>query len=328
MMEIFNILKSTWPGSAELIYSPAGNRQIKNGQEHLYGEPTKSMHFNHVHWAMQAFSDAYRQAIASGGDAGGGFSLDPLNAVRGLLNNITPGPIGDLLKGVAGKMVDNIINFAKDKASSLINPLSWLGGDSSDGGGIAGTGVPSAVSSSGLTGVKAAVQAVANTYGWGSGKQWDALSYIIQHESNWNPLAKNPRSTAFGLFQLLKGNRDRPGGGGNSTDATIQSMAGTAYIAGRYGDAIKAQQFWASHHWYDQGGLASGVGLMQKATIKPERVLNPRQTAAFEEWMRGSHQTQSPLVGSMTFNGSATDTRESLDEAMFRLRRIRRGAFA
>lgn len=33
---------------------------------------------------------------------------------------------------------------------------------------------------------------------------------------------------------------------------------------------------------FDSGGVASGVGLMPKATIKPERVLSPSQTTAFE----------------------------------------------
>lgn len=33
---------------------------------------------------------------------------------------------------------------------------------------------------------------------------------------------------------------------------------------------------------FDEGGVASGVGLMPKATVRPERVLSPSQTASFE----------------------------------------------
>ncbi|ADX31947.1 tail length tape measure protein [Tsukamurella phage TPA2] len=33
---------------------------------------------------------------------------------------------------------------------------------------------------------------------------------------------------------------------------------------------------------FDQGGIANGVGMMPKATIKPERVLSPRQTESFD----------------------------------------------
>lgn len=35
--------------------------------------------------------------------------------------------------------------------------------------------------------------------------------------------------------------------------------------------------------YFDQGGIASGMGLMNKAVISPERVLSPRQTQAFEQ---------------------------------------------
>ena len=38
--------------------------------------------------------------------------------------------------------------------------------------------------------------------------------------------------------------------------------------------------------FFDEGGIASGVGFMPKNTIQPERVLSPRQTAAFENAMR------------------------------------------
>lgn len=34
---------------------------------------------------------------------------------------------------------------------------------------------------------------------------------------------------------------------------------------------------------FDEGGLASGIGMLPKATIQPERVLSPQQTASFEQ---------------------------------------------
>jgi tape measure domain-containing protein len=51
-MDVFNWLKASFPGSSELIYSPAGSRQLQNGREHYWPEPVRSAHFNHVHWAM------------------------------------------------------------------------------------------------------------------------------------------------------------------------------------------------------------------------------------------------------------------------------------
>jgi hypothetical protein len=52
-MTIFNWLAQNYPNSRELIYSPAGGRQIWNGQPHYYSEPTRSDHFDHIHWAMR-----------------------------------------------------------------------------------------------------------------------------------------------------------------------------------------------------------------------------------------------------------------------------------
>lgn len=35
-------------------------------------------------------------------------------------------------------------------------------------------------------------------------REWECLDRLIQRESRWNPRAKNPESSARGLFQLLR----------------------------------------------------------------------------------------------------------------------------
>lgn len=52
-MAIFNWLASNYPGSRELIFSPAGGRQRWNGAPHMYSEPTRGDHWDHIHWAMK-----------------------------------------------------------------------------------------------------------------------------------------------------------------------------------------------------------------------------------------------------------------------------------
>lgn len=52
MTRIFQTLKAAYPGSYELIYSPMGAQQLYKGRSHLYPEPTKGDHYNHVHWAL------------------------------------------------------------------------------------------------------------------------------------------------------------------------------------------------------------------------------------------------------------------------------------
>ena len=51
-MEIFNWLRAAFPNSSELIFSPAGGRQLLNGQEHFWAGAVRQQHFDHVHWAM------------------------------------------------------------------------------------------------------------------------------------------------------------------------------------------------------------------------------------------------------------------------------------
>lgn len=51
-MDIFNWIAANYPGSGELIFSPAGGRQLYRGRPHMYGEPTRGDHWDHIHWGM------------------------------------------------------------------------------------------------------------------------------------------------------------------------------------------------------------------------------------------------------------------------------------
>lgn len=86
-------------------------------------------------------------------------------------------------------------------------------------------------------------------------KSWatsERLWQLISHESSWNPRAKNPSSTAFGLFQFVKATwatycKEGPYG---STDPYIQALGGFRYIRDRYTNPAGAWRFWQQHHWY------------------------------------------------------------------------------
>ena len=75
---------------------------------------------------------------------------------------------------------------------------------------------------------------------------------IIMLESRGIPTAKNPSSTAFGLGQLLIGNRIRYLGAANAwtTDCGLQYKAFTMYVRERYGSFSAAWAFKQSHGWY------------------------------------------------------------------------------
>lgn len=113
------------------------------------------------------------------------------------------------------------------------------------------------VASSGPSDAKRIVREMAERRGW-SGSEWDALEGLIQRESGWNPNAKNPTSSAAGLFQFLDSTRKNYG---ISIDSplTAQIEAGLRYIADRYKSPSAALQHWLARkpikgrdvgHWY------------------------------------------------------------------------------
>lgn len=108
-----------------------------------------------------------------------------------------------------------------------------------------GTGPPAA----GFAGMPGATTAAA-------GGDWQATlspaeRWILTRESSLNPAAKNPKSSAFGLGQLLLDNRLRYlGADYATTDPYKQLAAFRAYVADRYGTAERAMAFWRAHNWY------------------------------------------------------------------------------
>jgi septal ring factor EnvC (AmiA/AmiB activator) len=91
----------------------------------------------------------------------------------------------------------------------------------------------------------------------GSGRRCDlsgtsaAERWIIMRESSGDPTADNPTSTAFGLGQLLLGNRILYlGQQYATTDCGRQLWAFRAYVRDRYGTAARAKAFWQANGWY------------------------------------------------------------------------------
>lgn len=117
-------------------------------------------------------------------------------------------------------------------------------------------------------GVQALVQAMASSYGWGSGAEWTALAAVINRESGWNPNAANPTSSARGLFQEMASIY-------GPVPGSVQGQAawGLPYIEGRYGDPLAAWQHELNYGWYDNGGpLHPGWTLAYNGTGKTEHV--------------------------------------------------------
>lgn len=77
--------------------------------------------------------------------------------------------------------------------------------------------------------------------------EWDrsefrALAKLWGKESAWNPNAKNPTSSAYGIPQLLNLPTDTP--------APLQIERGLAYIQHRYQKPSVAWSHWRNKKWY------------------------------------------------------------------------------
>lgn len=84
--------------------------------------------------------------------------------------------------------------------------------------------------------------------GWNM-SEWKCLRQLWQHESHFNPKAKNMHSGAYGIAQFL------PSTWGNykvtkTPLAKLQIKYGLHYIEKRYGSACDAWSFWQKNNWY------------------------------------------------------------------------------
>lgn len=245
-------------------------------------------HTNHVHWAMDSIIDPYTGAVISsdvpeGGAGGGGMSMvsamvgqafsSILDPIVSAMPDFGGGLWGGMPKALIGKLVDG----AKEHLGSLAGVFGGGGG-----------GTP--LDLSGVAGDNLAIgQAAADMVGW-KGHEWDMLKELWTRESQWNNNAQNPTSTAYGIAQFL--DATWAGFGPKTSDPKKQIEYGVRYIQQRYGTPSAAVAFHDANNWYDQGGIAEGVGLMAKGTLDPERVLSPRQTEAFEGWMNAGSRLE------------------------------------
>lgn len=268
---------------------------------------TTANHYDHNHWSFihdtwgrpaelgpVLSPDEVASLVASGG-AGNPMEAILMSAIRPILDGAKlaagsiPVTYGDspwtrMASGFGLNRIDAVEKFIAEKISSMFGVVGSYGPGDSEPGAVGG--------------VKGVVQSVASQYGWGGGAQWAALDWLIQHESSWNPNAKNPSSTAYGLFQFL--NSTWAGTGiGKTSDPRQQAAAGMKYISQRYGTPTSAKAFWEKNHWYADGGLVKprlydtggilppGLTLAMNATGKPETIRTFEQERTIQQQLAG-----------------------------------------
>ena len=83
-----------------------------------------------------------------------------------------------------------------------------------------------------------------------SEKDYEALDYIITHESGWNANNINKKSGASGLCQSLPASKMAVSGKDYKTNYKTQINWCILYCNTRYGSIQKAKAFWLKHHWF------------------------------------------------------------------------------
>jgi hypothetical protein len=92
-------------------------------------------------------------------------------------------------------------------------------------------------------------RALLSTFGWGD-DQFGCLDSLWTRESNWNPHADNPNSSAYGIPQALPGSKMSSAGADWATNPVTQIKWGLGYIADRYGSPCSAWGHSQSHGFY------------------------------------------------------------------------------
>ena len=165
------------------------------------------------------------------------------------------------------------------------------------------TGVAGSVSGGGFA--KQVVRSMAAKMGW-TGAQWAALDRLVASESSWNPNAKNPTSSARGLFQKMTSIH-----GPIEGSVAGQARWGLNYIKKRYGSPANAWGFHVRHGYYDTGGILPSGRMAINRSGRPERVLDPRTTANFERLTASIDVAARRGVGART--SAASGGRERFD---------------
>ena len=83
-----------------------------------------------------------------------------------------------------------------------------------------------------------------------SSDQFGCLDSLYIRESNWNPRADNPSSSAYGIPQALPGSKMASAGADWATNPVTQIRWGLGYIRDRYGSPCGAWGHSQSHGWY------------------------------------------------------------------------------
>jgi phage-related protein len=226
--------------------------------------------------------------------------------VRPLINRIPGGNnIGGLMKDTSNKAVDSMLNwFTNEDKKAVGGPavqkaLSWVKTQNGLPYQWAGNGNPSWDCS----GLMSAIESVIR--GEKPHRRWATGSFVGNNgPAGWVRNLNSP--FMIGITNAGVGHT-----AGTLAGMNVESSGGAGVHMGKSARGYNNSLF--TSHWgfapaakYDQGGLlADGATMVVKNTRKPERVLDPQQTALFEQLVNGGARGASSItIENITVSGT------------------------
>ena len=245
--------------------------QFSGGETVVPHEATKSMfggNIPHFKSGTSSWWEGLADWAKDKWDSLKNFIKHPMRAVGGLMDKAVNSMLGgksDLVTKLALPMGHGFVSGIIDPITKLFKDLQ---GKHEESGGSSGPNAKP--SGSHVNWLKQA----------GINGNFDKWNFIINHESGWNPTAKNPSSDAYGIGQALPPSKMAPFGSDYMTNPITQLKWMKSYVNERYGGIGGAYDFWRSHNWYGNGGRATQPSIFGEVPGEPEWAINPRRASA------------------------------------------------
>lgn len=217
-----------------------------------YPAPTtpSGFHTDHFHYsATKPWGSAETLSGSGGGGAGGVFQSLWDSGASLLWDKLVQPRIDDFKKNMSSGFVlreavgQMLVNAMDGIKSMIISESGSAGGGDIPSGG----GTPTKNEQLGQ-----------KMFGQHTlGGSWASLDELWTRESNWNHLADNPTSSAYGIPQAMTSLHDLPKGyGPPGGDPGVQIGWGLDYIKGKYGTTDAALSYHNRYNSYARGGIA------------------------------------------------------------------------
>lgn len=123
-MATFDAVARLFPNASELIYSPAGGRQLLNGKPfNGWSDAVRAQHYNHVHLAMASGGVVPKLYDQGGWLPHGGLAVNKTGKPEAVL---TPSESAALKKGVGGALINGNVTFqSSGDFDSDLGKLTW-----------------------------------------------------------------------------------------------------------------------------------------------------------------------------------------------------------